>query len=55
MTNRPWLNHYDAGVPATLEPYPHRTLIEPPKTTVGKVLRRELRRRELEATANSAP
>lgn len=28
MTNRPWLNHYDAGVPATLEPYPDRTLLD---------------------------
>jgi long-chain acyl-CoA synthetase len=24
----PWLSHYDAGVPATLEPYPHRTLLD---------------------------
>ncbi len=24
----PWLAHYDAGVPASLEPYPPRTLIE---------------------------
>ena len=28
MTNRPWLNHYDAGVAATLEPYPDRTLLD---------------------------
>ena len=28
MTHRPWLSHYDAGVPATLEPYPDRTLLD---------------------------
>lgn len=28
MTHKPWLNHYDAGVPATLEPYPDRTLLD---------------------------
>jgi long-chain acyl-CoA synthetase len=29
MTARaPWLDHYDPGVPATLEPYPDRTLID---------------------------
>ena len=27
-TAAPWLAHYDPGVPATLEPYPNRTLIE---------------------------
>jgi long-chain acyl-CoA synthetase len=25
---RPWLSHYDAGVPATLAPYPERTLLD---------------------------
>ena len=25
---RPWLAHYDAGVPRTLEPYPERTLLD---------------------------
>jgi long-chain acyl-CoA synthetase len=25
---RPWLAHYDAGVPATLAPYPERTLLD---------------------------
>jgi long-chain acyl-CoA synthetase len=25
---RPWLPHYDAGVPATLAPYPSRTLVD---------------------------
>ncbi|HKW49014.1 MAG TPA: AMP-binding protein [Gemmatimonadaceae bacterium] len=25
---RPWLSHYDAGVPETLEPYPERTLLD---------------------------
>ena len=24
----PWLDHYDAGVPRTLAPYPHRTLVD---------------------------
>ena len=24
----PWLEHYDAGVPHSLAPYPHRTLID---------------------------
>src|ERR1700730_17412307 len=24
----PWLSHYDAGVPATLAPYPNRTLVD---------------------------
>ena len=24
----PWLRHYDAGVPPTLAPYPHRTLVD---------------------------
>jgi long-chain acyl-CoA synthetase len=24
----PWLSHYDPGVPATLEPYPNRTLVD---------------------------
>jgi len=27
-TNAPWLDHYDEGVPATLEPYPERTLVD---------------------------
>ena len=27
-TASPWLAHYDAGVPATLEPYPRRTLVD---------------------------
>jgi len=28
MTTAPWLSHYDAGVPATLAPYPQRTLLD---------------------------
>jgi len=28
MLPRPWLQHYDADVPHTLEPYPQRTLVE---------------------------
>ncbi|MFN8498708.1 MAG: AMP-binding protein [Anaerolineae bacterium] len=28
MNQRPWLLHYDSGVPPTLEPYPRRTLLD---------------------------
>jgi long-chain acyl-CoA synthetase len=28
MTSRPWLQHYDPGVPPTLEPYPDETLVD---------------------------
>jgi long-chain acyl-CoA synthetase len=28
MSAAPWLEHYDAGVPATLAPYPDRTLLD---------------------------
>lgn len=28
MDPKPWLRHYPEGIPATLEPYPHRTLLE---------------------------
>ena len=28
MNDHPWLSQYDAGVPATLEPYPARTLLD---------------------------
>lgn len=28
MTSYIWLSHYDAGIPATLEPYPQRTLLD---------------------------
>ncbi len=28
ITSAPWLAHYDAGVPPTLAPYPHRTLVD---------------------------
>ena len=28
MESLPWLPHYDAGVPATLKPYPERTLLD---------------------------
>src|SRR3712207_3328039 len=28
MSSFPWLEHYDAGVPATLEPYPERSLTD---------------------------
>lgn len=28
MVPRPWLDHYDEGVPATLEPYPELTLVD---------------------------
>jgi long-chain acyl-CoA synthetase len=28
MDNKPWLNNYDKGVPATLQPYPQQTMID---------------------------
>ena len=28
MNQTPWLGHYDPGVPATLAPYPSRTLLD---------------------------
>ncbi len=28
MSGKPWLEHYDEGVPKTLQPYPEITLIE---------------------------
>lgn len=28
MVSKPWLSHYDAGVPATLHPYPSITLVD---------------------------
>ena len=28
MAGKPWIVHYDAGVPSTLAPYPPRTLLE---------------------------
>ena len=28
MEQKPWLRHYDPGVPATLEPYPRKTLVD---------------------------
>jgi long-chain acyl-CoA synthetase len=28
METRPWLQHYDEGVPPTLQPYPQRTLLD---------------------------
>ncbi len=28
MVSKPWLNHYDEGIPKTLEPYPRKTLVD---------------------------
>jgi len=28
MATKPWLQHYDEGVPHTLQPYPERTLLD---------------------------
>ncbi len=28
MASKPWLSHYDEGVPATLQPYPRKTLVD---------------------------
>ena len=33
---RPWLEHYDAGVPATLAPYPEKTLVDVVKETAAE-------------------
>jgi long-chain acyl-CoA synthetase len=34
MSDKPWLNHYDQGVPKSLKPYPEITLIETVRETV---------------------
>lgn len=34
MDMKPWLNHYDAGLPRTLQPYPSKTLIDIMRETV---------------------
>src|SRR4030043_322749 len=34
MSEKPWLAHYDEGVPKTLRPYPEITLIETLRETV---------------------
>jgi len=34
MSGKPWLEHYDEGVPKTLQPYPEITLIETLRETV---------------------
>ena len=28
MSDKRWVNHYDKGVPASLEPYPQKTLLD---------------------------
>ena len=28
MLSKPWLDHYDEGIPKTLEPYPRQTLVD---------------------------
>ena len=28
MISKPWLDHYDEGIPKTLEPYPRQTLVD---------------------------
>ena len=33
---RPWLEHYDAGVPATLAPYPEKTLVDVVRDTAAE-------------------
>jgi long-chain acyl-CoA synthetase len=35
MDNKPWLKNYDKGVPATLQPYLNRTLIDVVRETAG--------------------
>ena len=34
MQSRPWLRHYDSGIPETLAPYPRTTLVEVVRSTV---------------------
>ncbi len=36
MTAKPWLEHYDPGVPATLNPYPNITLLDHVRDTAQK-------------------
>ena len=36
MLPRPWLEHYDANVPRSLEPYPEQTLVEVVRGTAGE-------------------
>jgi long-chain acyl-CoA synthetase len=36
MIEKPWLNHYDKGVPHTLKPYPRKTLLDEVSQTAGK-------------------
>src|SRR5207245_10401255 len=33
---RPWLDHYDDGVPATLAPYPQQSLVDIVKATAAE-------------------
>jgi long-chain acyl-CoA synthetase len=35
MLARPWLQHYDTGIPETLEPYPARTLVDVVRETAA--------------------
>ena len=35
MLPRPWLQHYDEGIPETLEPYPDRTLLDAVRETAA--------------------
>ena len=36
MNAKPWLKHYDAGVPHTLQPYPQKTLLDIVKETTSE-------------------
>ncbi|PYP04695.1 MAG: AMP-dependent synthetase [Gemmatimonadetes bacterium] len=36
LTERPWLSHYDDGVPATLAPYPEKTLVDVVRETAAQ-------------------
>ena len=36
MDNKPWLKNYDKGVPATLQPYPKKTLIDVVRETASQ-------------------
>ena len=36
MRAKPWISHYDKGVPHTLQPYPEQTLIDVVRTTAAE-------------------
>ena len=61
MPNAPWLTHYDAGVPASLAPYPDRTMLdyfadgvrERPDATIMHFKGADISHAALDAAANA--